>query len=128
MSTRAVMSSRKETAVSFLELVASGRVREAFKWAAPDFRHHNPHFGAAPELLMKGMEENARQFPQKHLEVKHTIADGDLVAVHSHVKHTPDERGYGLVHIFRFDGDRVAELWDLAQEVPANSPNANGMF
>lgn len=48
--------------------------------------------------------------------------------VHSHVRHTPDERGYGLVHNFRFEGDRVAELWDLAQAVPASSPNANGMF
>lgn len=124
-----VMSARKNAAVSFLQLVASGRVREAFdKYAAAGFRHHNPHFDAAPESLMKGMEDNARQFPDKRLEVKHAIEDGELVAVHSHVRHTPDERGYGLVHIFRFEADRVAELWDLAQEVPASSPNANGMF
>ena len=124
-----VMSARKNVAVSFLQLVASGRVREAFeKYVGPGFRHHNPHFDATPEALIHAMEENARQFPQKHLDVKRALEDGDLVAVHSHVRHTPDERGYGLVHIFRFDGDRVAELWDLAQEVPANSPNGNGMF
>ena len=32
----------------------------------------------------------------------------------------------------RFDilleGDRIAELWDVGQEVPAETPNANGMF
>ena len=38
------------------------------------------------------------------------------------------ERGFAVVHIFRFDGDRIVELWDLAQEVPDHSPNANGMF
>ena len=125
----AVMTARKDAAVSFLQLVASGRVREAFaRYAAPAFRHHNAFFDAAAESLMHGMEENARQFPEKRLDVKHALEDGDWVAVHSHVRHTPDERGYALVHIFRFDGDRVAELWDLAQEVPANSPNINGMF
>ena len=128
MRTR-IMSTRKDAAVSFLQLVATGRVREAFdKYAGSRFRHHNAYFDATPEALMHGMEDNARQYPQKHLDVKHALEDGDLVAVHSHVRHTPDERGYGLVHIFRFDGDRVAELWDLAQEVPAHSPNSNVMF
>jgi hypothetical protein len=29
---------------------------------------------------------------------------------------------------FRFENDRIAELWDIAQEVPAESMNSNGMF
>jgi predicted SnoaL-like aldol condensation-catalyzing enzyme len=77
---------------------------------------------------MNGMEENARQNPQKRLDVLRALEDGDLVAVHSRVRHTPDERGYALVHLFRFESDRIAELWDLAQEVPAESVNRNGMF
>jgi hypothetical protein len=32
------------------------------------------------------------------------------------------------VHIFRFAGDRVVELWDVAQPLPADSPNENGAF
>jgi predicted SnoaL-like aldol condensation-catalyzing enzyme len=32
------------------------------------------------------------------------------------------------VHIFRFRGDKIVELWDLGQEVPESSPNENGMF
>jgi predicted SnoaL-like aldol condensation-catalyzing enzyme len=32
------------------------------------------------------------------------------------------------VHIFRFDGDRIAEPWDIGQPVPAESVNTNGMF
>ena len=31
-------------------------------------------------------------------------------------------------HIFRFAGDRIVEMWDVGQEVPASSPNTNGMF
>ena len=26
------------------------------------------------------------------------------------------------------EGDRIAELWDVGQEVPPDSPNKNGMF
>jgi predicted SnoaL-like aldol condensation-catalyzing enzyme len=42
--------------------------------------------------------------------------------------HQKGDRGAGVVHIFRFDGDKLVELWDLGQEVPAESPNASGMF
>jgi predicted SnoaL-like aldol condensation-catalyzing enzyme len=44
------------------------------------------------------------------------------------VRQKPDERGVTVVHIFRFDGGKIAELWDLGQPVPETSPNENGMF
>jgi predicted SnoaL-like aldol condensation-catalyzing enzyme len=33
-----------------------------------------------------------------------------------------------LVHIFRFEGNLIAELWDIGQAAPENSPNEYGMF
>ena len=33
-----------------------------------------------------------------------------------------------MVHIARLRDGRVAEMWDIGQEVPAESPNALGMF
>lgn len=121
--------SKKDVALSFLQLAATGHAREAYeKHGGPGFKHHNPHFDATPKALIDAMDANARQFPHKRLEAKLALEDGSLVSVLSHVRHTPDERGFAVVHIFRFDGDRIAELWDLAQEVPEQSPNANGMF
>jgi hypothetical protein len=32
------------------------------------------------------------------------------------------------VHIFRFEQDRIVELWDVAQPLSKDSPNQNGMF
>ena len=60
------MGTKKDVAVSFLRLVAPGRVREAYA----------DHVGT----------------------------------------------------IVRFEGDRIVELWDIGQPVPAESVNANGMF
>jgi predicted SnoaL-like aldol condensation-catalyzing enzyme len=51
---------------------------------------------------------------------------GDLVAVHSRVRLAPGEPEYALVHSFRFEGGRVAELWDIPMPVPENSPNQYG--
>jgi predicted SnoaL-like aldol condensation-catalyzing enzyme len=125
----AVMSTHKDAAVSFLKLAASGRVREAYgQYTASHFRHHNPFFAAGADALKKAMEENAQQNPDKKLEVHHVIEEGDLVTVHSHVQMKPGDRGAALAHIFRFEGDRIAELWDIGQPVPADTINADGVF
>jgi predicted SnoaL-like aldol condensation-catalyzing enzyme len=120
----------KEAAVDFLRLAASGKIADAYrKYIADDFLHHNGHFRGDRQSLMKAMEEDHVQNPDKILAVKHALREGDLVAVHSHVRMNPgDERGVAVVHIFRFKGDRVVELWDLGEPVPADLVNENGMF
>lgn len=115
--------------MSFLQLVASGKVSEAYqRYVGPDFRHHNPFFQGDAESLKFAMEENAAKSPNKALEVKLALQEGDIVAVHSHVKQNQDDLGAAVVHIFRFHNEQIVELWDLGQPVPESSPNTNGMF
>ncbi|WP_175615570.1 nuclear transport factor 2 family protein [Piscibacillus halophilus] len=121
--------SNKEKAVSFLKQVASGQVREAYtNYVSSNFLHHNPYFRGDADSLMFAMEENASENPDKSFEVKLAIEEGDYVAVHSHVKQSPEDLGAAVVHIFRFQDSRIVELWDLGQPVPENSPNENGIF
>lgn len=121
--------SLKDKAVSFLQLVASGKVDEAYKnYISPGFCHHNPYFRGDADSLMLAMKENAVLNPDKALEVKLVIGEGEMVAVHSHVKQNSKDLGAAVVHIFRFHDDRIVELWDLGQPVLENSPNENGMF
>ena len=119
----------KEIALDFLRLCSEGNSRDAFdKYAGPDFRHHNAYFKGDAQTLWTAMEENARQMPDKTFEVKHALQDEDLVAVHSHMRPRPDDRGLAVVHLFRFEDGRITEMWDMGQPVPAESPNENGMF
>lgn len=119
----------KDTAVRFLKMAASGQVREAYaKFVDPSFRHHNAFFEGSAKSLMAGMEENARQNPDKSLEVKRAIAEGEFVAVHAHVQHKPGDRGAAVIHIFRFENGRIVELWDVGQAIPEDLPNQYGMF
>ena len=119
----------KDAAISFLKMASSGDVREAFsKFVGPGFRHHNPFFEGSAETLMKAMQENARDNPGKTLDFKSAIAEGDMVAVHSHVRLRADQPGAAVVHLFRFEEGRIVELWDVGQGVPEDSPNQFGMF
>jgi len=119
----------KDTAVSFLKLVGSGKVREAYdRHVGVNFRHHNAFFRGDRESLMKAMEENAAKNPDKVLEVKRTLEDGNYVAVHSHIRQNTQDRGGAAVHIFRFENDRITELWDVGQAIPQESPNEHGVF
>jgi predicted SnoaL-like aldol condensation-catalyzing enzyme len=119
----------KEAALDFMHLVVKGNIQDAYrKYIADDFLHHNAHFKGDRQSLMKAMEENHVQNPNKILSVKHALTDGDLVAIHSHIKMNPEDKGVAVVHIFRFKDSRIVELWDLGDPVPAESLNENGMF
>jgi predicted SnoaL-like aldol condensation-catalyzing enzyme len=119
----------KDIATRFLQLASTGRVRELVDaHVAADFRHHNPWFPGDGESLFAAMEQAAAERPDKRLEILRVLQDGDLVAVQSKVTQKPGDRGGAVVHIFRFEGDRIAELWDVGQDVPEDSPNQYGMF
>ncbi|MFX1483127.1 MAG: ester cyclase [Promethearchaeota archaeon] len=121
--------SQREVAESFLRMVASGQVKEAYqKHVSQDFVHHNPYFQADRESLMLAMEGDAVKNPNKILEIKLTLEDGDLVSTYSHIKQTPEDPGFAVVHIFRFEDSRIVELWDVGQAVPEATPNERGMF
>ncbi|HKO22638.1 MAG TPA: nuclear transport factor 2 family protein, partial [Candidatus Eisenbacteria bacterium] len=106
-------TSLKERAVTFLGLAAAGRVDEAYAdYVGPGFLHHNPYFRGDAASLKAGMAENASRNPTKTLEVQRALEDGDLVAVHSHVRQKPEDPGAAVVHRFRFENGRIVELWD----------------
>lgn len=117
----------RDAAVSFLKMASGGEVREAYsKFVGPNFRHHNPYFEGSAETLMAAMEDNARNNPEKTLDVKLAIAEGDHVAMHSPVRQNPESGA--AVDIFRVEEGLIVELWDLGQDMPEQSPNQYGMF
>jgi predicted SnoaL-like aldol condensation-catalyzing enzyme len=121
--------SPKATAVEFLKLVAAGQVREAYeRHVGAGFRHHNPYFHGDAGSLRAGMEENAAKNPDKVLEIQFALQEGDRAAVYSRVRQRPGEPGGAVVHLFRFDGGKIAEFWDVGQAVPKDAVNENGMF
>ena len=123
------MKPYKEQAVDFLQLIVSGEIDEAYKkYVSSDFRHHNPYFPGNADSLKQAMKENDGMSPNKTLEVKQTIEEGENVMVYSHIKQKVEDLGAAVVHIFRFHEGKIVEMWDVGQPVPEDSPNENGMF
>ena len=121
--------SNKPVAIEFLKLASGGQVVEAYeRYVASDFKHHNPYFSNDRQSLIDGMLQSAAAEPNKSFEIIQAVEDSDTVAVHSRL--TRDNVGvqYAVVHILRFEGGKISEMWDIAQEVPGDSPNEVGMF
>ena len=92
------------------------------------YRQHNPGAadGAGPFIAFaKGF---IKAFPDVYVDFKRIVAEGDLVVVHSHLTLKPGERGSAVVDIFRLENGKIAEHWDVVQEVPEKSANTNTMF
>ena len=118
-----------DIATDFLRMCARGDVREAYELhVAPGCVHHNPWFAGDRESLLRAMEESAAAEPNKSFEPRQVIDGGDRVAVLSQLVRADAATEYAVVHIARFEGGKIVELWDLAQEIPKDSPNARGMF
>ena len=119
---------KKETAIDFLKLASSGKVREAYeKYVHPDFIHHNAYYKGDRKTLLVGMEENAKEFPDKKYETLHALEDANLVAVHGKVTLAPNKI-FSVIHVFRFEDNKIIEEWEASQALLKDSPNENGMF
>ncbi|TMI38060.1 nuclear transport factor 2 family protein [Candidatus Bathyarchaeota archaeon] len=120
---------RRQAAKQFLQLVVAGQIDEAYQRHVDlNGKHHNPLFAEGFPALKKAMIENHVQLPKKQLLVKNVLSDGDFVAVHSQIVLRPGESSVATVHLFRFSGDKIVEMWDVGQPVPADSPNRDGAF
>ena len=129
---------RKDIAVEFLNLISAGTPKEGLQFFAPTCKTHNPYVIGGMNELIDAMIEVQKKGADAiikgskadfKLAVKHVLAEGDLVAVHTQLS-SPDPRDGGLrqVHLFRFSGDKIVEYWDISQQVPENAPNAAGAF
>ncbi|MGC3980064.1 MAG: ester cyclase [Steroidobacteraceae bacterium] len=120
----------KRTAVAFYELAFNNRQpAEAVRlYVGPNYRQHNPEVGDGQEAFIGFVTGFAARFPEKHLEVKRVIAEGDMVALHVHAKMSPADRGAAIIDMFRFESGKIVEHWDVIQPIPEQSANGNTMF
>ena len=128
----------KEIAVEFLSLAGSGRSKDGLRFFAPECKTHNPYVLGGMDALTDAMIAVQKQGAEGILKgskadfkfiIRQVLADGDLVAVHTQIcSSKPSEGGLRQIHLFRFNGDKIVEYWDISQQVPENAPNAAGAF
>lgn len=119
---------RKEIAADFLTMASAGKVQEAFAaHIHSDFFHHNAYFKGDRESLLTAMEKSVKDFPNKTYQILRSLEDGNLVTIHGKVSGVFN-KSLAVIHIFRFDGDKIIESWEASQENIDSSPNTHGIF
>ncbi len=100
--------------IEFMDLIGSGRFKEGLRFCAPDCRTHNPYttggMGDLTDAMDAAKKEMSSRYPNAEFAIKHVLADGDMVAVHTQIlsyRDKPGEGGLRQVHLFRFEGDKI---------------------
>jgi predicted SnoaL-like aldol condensation-catalyzing enzyme len=89
---------------------------------------HNPNATDGPEGFRKFIGFLKEKFPNSRSEIKRSFVDGDYVILHVHAVREPGTRGNAIVDIFKLENGKIVEHWDVAQPIPENPANNNGMF
>ncbi|WP_092557573.1 zinc-binding dehydrogenase [Herbiconiux ginsengi] len=84
----------------------------------PDYIQHNPLAPDGPEAMKAFGAAWKAQFPEADYVNIHALTDADIVLLHSHGITVPGTSGLAVFDIFRFQDGKIAEHWDILQEVP----------
>lgn len=119
----------KQVVVDYCRTAFAGNPEKAIADHFGDrYVQHNPDAQNGPEAFIGFVTWLRGAHPDLQLEIKRVIAEGDLVATHSHLILEPGEAGRALADFFRLEDGKVVEHWDVIQDVPTASANDNGMF
>jgi predicted SnoaL-like aldol condensation-catalyzing enzyme len=135
VSRAAVAQQNTAVVLAFLDTVFNKHdVEQAFTlYVGPQYRQHNPGIADGTGAAMQALRHYTKElYPELRQEVKRTVAQGDLVAVHSrYYRHAADRdsgQGQAVVDIFRLEHGKIVEHWDVMQDIPAKAANSNTMF
>jgi predicted SnoaL-like aldol condensation-catalyzing enzyme len=95
---------------------------------APYYRQHNPTIEDGVEGLRKYLRWIQETHPYARSQILRVYADGNFVILHVHRVRTPGTLGDAIVDLFRVEGGKIAEHWDVIQPVPERAVNDNSMF
>jgi predicted SnoaL-like aldol condensation-catalyzing enzyme len=119
----------KKVVVDFYEKAINQKDFEAAsKYFGNRYVQHNPGAADGPEGLKAFLGFLKEKFPQSRSEIKRVFADGDYVILHVHAVREPGTRGSAIVDIFKLEGGKIVEHWDVVQPIPEKAANSNGMF
>ncbi len=119
----------KENAIAFYRMAYLGNPSGAVeRYVGDEYIQHNPLVGNGKQPFVEYFEEMARDYPDKDIEFVRAIAQGDLVALHTHQR-WPGNTQYVTMDFFRFDDlGKIVEHWDSMQPIPDETKNGNSMY
>jgi predicted SnoaL-like aldol condensation-catalyzing enzyme len=99
----------------------------AVNYLEQDYIQHNPNVATGRQAFINAFTQIFKQNPNFSTQIKRIYTDGNYVIVHSFSPRGP--AGSAIVDIYRLnDYGKIAEHWDVIQQIPSKSANNNTMF
>ncbi len=119
----------KQNAIAFYKTAYDGEPRKAVeKFVGDYYIQHNPMVGDGKEPFITYFEKLAQEYPDKSIEFVRSVAEGDMVALHTY-QTWPGGVEYITMDFFRLDKEgKIVEHWDSVQEIPEKSEHENTMY
>ena len=119
----------KENAIAFYKTAYAGNPKKAVElYVGNEYIQHNPDVADGVDGFIEYFNRMQKEYPNKSIEFVRCIAEGDLVALHTH-QIWPDNDQYITMDFFRFDENgKICEHWDAIQQIPKESANTNTMY
>jgi predicted SnoaL-like aldol condensation-catalyzing enzyme len=123
------LKQNKENAIAFYEMAYNGNPKKAVElYVGKEYIQHNPLVGDGTQPFIAYFNRMADEYPDKSIEFRRSVAEGDLVALHTY-QVWPDNEEYVTMDFFRFDADgKIVEHWDAIQQIPKSSAHNNTMY
>ena len=123
------LENNKANAIAFYKTAYEGHPARAVKdYVGAEYIQHNPLVADGPQAFIDYFDRMHKEYPEKSIEFVRCIAEGDLVALHTH-QIWPGNEQYVTMDFFRFDHDgKICEHWDAMQQIPEKSENPNTMY
>jgi predicted SnoaL-like aldol condensation-catalyzing enzyme len=120
----------KQTVLDYYNMASNERkpAEAVEKYGGPYYIQHNPQAPDGFEAFIQFVTDFVEQFPQMSVDIRRAIAEGDLVATHSLLKTSPEDRGTAAADFFRLEDGKIIEHWDVLQPVPESAANDHPMF
>jgi len=123
------LEQNKKNAIAFYRMAYDGKPKKAVElYVGDEYIQHNPLVGNGTEPLIEYFERMATEYADKSIEFVRSVAEGDIVALHTH-QVWPGNDEYVTMDFFRFDDNgKIVEHWDAMQQIPDFSKNGNTMY
>ncbi|MEM7401799.1 MAG: nuclear transport factor 2 family protein [Pseudomonadota bacterium] len=123
------LNKNKQCAITFYKMAYEGNPRKAIEeYVGDKYIQHNPMVGDGKEPFIEYFEKMSEGYPEKSIEFVRSVAEGDLVALHTH-QIWPEGDEYVTMDFFRFDENgKIVEHWDSMQQIPKDSVHGNTMY
>lgn len=123
---RQLEANKKMVAEFYQQLFGDKNPEVILQYLTVNYIQHNPALPDGRDAIYNAVKVWFKDAPKEKVDIQRIAADGDLVYLH--VRSKMGSKTMAVIDIFRIENGKIAEHWDVIQEVPEKSANPHPMF